>query len=209
MAAWGEEQEMAVRTGRRPGQQDTRQEILDAARPLFAELGYARTSMRAVAREAGVDPALIHHYFGTKEGLFQATLELPIDPTAVLEGLPDGPVEELPARLLDRFLSVWDNPEVSPAMISVLRRALDDPQKAEPLRRNVVQQFIAEPLRQILHELDPSTADQRISLLVTQLMGVIMSRHLVGLEPVASLTTDQLRELLLPALAHHMFGDLS
>lgn len=200
---------MAPPMGRRPGQQGTRQQIIDAARPLFAARGFAETSVRAIAREAGVDPAMINHWFGSKEGLFQAILDLPIDPITAIAGVADGPVEQIPQQLLDRFLAVWEDPELSDAMAIVLRRALDDPDQRLLLRGNVVHQFIAEPLRAALARRDPATADRRVALILTQMLGVIVARKVVGVEPLASLTPDQLHALLLPALTHHMLGDLS
>src|SRR4029453_18775916 len=99
-----------ARTGRRPGNQDTREAILDAARDAFAERGYDQASIRAIATGAGVDPALVHHYFGTKEQLFLATVEAPIAPGAVVRAVLAGDEAQLPERLLRQFLSVWDNP---------------------------------------------------------------------------------------------------
>src|SRR3954469_11292384 len=96
--------------GRRPGAPDTRADILAAARALFADRGFGRTTIRAVASDAGVDPALVHHYFGTKDDLFVASLQLPVDPrerlAPALAGGPDGAAE----RILRVFLEVWDEP---------------------------------------------------------------------------------------------------
>src|ERR687890_2439282 len=101
----------APRRGRRPGAPDTRATILDAARTAFAQKGFAGTTIRAVATAAGVDAALVHHYFGTKDDLFLAALELPVDPRVALAPAiaagPDGAGE----RMLRVFLSVWDDPE--------------------------------------------------------------------------------------------------
>src|SRR6266566_170590 len=99
-----------ARTGRRPGNQDTREAILAAAREAFAERGYDRVSIRAIATSAGVDPALVHHYFGTKDQLFLATVDAPIDPGEILPKILAGERDELPERLVRTFLSVWDHP---------------------------------------------------------------------------------------------------
>ncbi|MGZ4460469.1 MAG: TetR/AcrR family transcriptional regulator, partial [Nocardioidaceae bacterium] len=99
-----------VSRGRRPGSPDTRAAILDAARGLFASGGFSGTSVRAVAAKAGVDPALVHHYFGTKEDLFVAALALPIDLRDVLAGVAaSGEPEQVAERLLRVFFSVWDD----------------------------------------------------------------------------------------------------
>src|SRR6476661_8008143 len=102
----------APRRGRRPGAPDTRAAILASARALFAEHGYAGTTVRAVATAAGVDGALVHHYFGTKQDLFLAALELPVDPRVVLAGaVAEGP-DTAGDQMLRVFLSVWDDPEL-------------------------------------------------------------------------------------------------
>src|SRR5918912_3213202 len=101
--------------GRRPGAPDTRATILDAARALFAERGFAGTTIRGVASAAGVDAALVHHYFGTKDDLFLAAMELPVDPRRVLAPALTGDVGAAGERLLRAFLSMWDDPEISPA----------------------------------------------------------------------------------------------
>ena len=119
---------MSTRTsrGRRPGAPDTRAEVLDAARASFAEKGFRATTIRAVAASAGVDPALVHHYFGTKDNLFLAALEMPVDPRELLAPVvqlgPDGAGE----RLLRTFLSVWDDPEIQVRLLAVVRSVLDD-----------------------------------------------------------------------------------
>ena len=112
--------------GRRPGAPDTRAEVLAAARASFAEKGFRGTTIRAVAAAAGVDPALVHHYFGTKDDLFLAALEMPVDPRELLAPVmaqgPDGAGE----RLLRTFLSVWDDPEIQVRLLAVVRSVLDE-----------------------------------------------------------------------------------
>ena len=112
---------MTVSRGRRPGAPDTRAEVLAAARASFAEKGFRGTTIRAVAAAAGVDPALVHHYFGTKDDLFVAALQISVDPREVLAPVvaagPDGAGE----RLLRTFLSVWDDPELQPGLVALAR----------------------------------------------------------------------------------------
>ena len=97
--------------GRRPGGPDTRGEILDAARETFAAKGFEGTSLRAVARAAGVDAALVHHYFDGKESLFVEAMALPIDPRVVAERVLDGPVDGIGDRIIGTFLAVWEAPD--------------------------------------------------------------------------------------------------
>ena len=117
---------MTVSRGRRPGAPDTRAEVLAAARASFAEKGFRGTTIRAVAAAAGVDPALVHHYFGTKDDLFVAALQVSVDPREVLAPVvaagPDGAGE----RLLRTFLSVWDDPELQPGLVALARSMMAD-----------------------------------------------------------------------------------
>src|SRR5882757_2919446 len=99
-----------ARTGRRPGKQDTREAILAAARETFSQRGYDQTSIRAIAAGAGVDPALIHHYFGSKDQLFLATVQAPMNPAELLPQILSGGAGEVPERLVRTFVSVWDHP---------------------------------------------------------------------------------------------------
>ena len=102
---------MSTRPGRRPGGPDTRGEILQAARESFADKGFGATSIRAVAREAGVDAALVHHYFDSKDSLFIEAMALPIDPRQIAARILDGPREELGRRIVTIFLGVWESDE--------------------------------------------------------------------------------------------------
>lgn len=115
----------AAARGRRRGSPDTRAAILAAARARFAESGFAGTSIRRVAGDAGVDPALVHHYFGSKDDLFVAALELPVDPRAVLAEQVVGPVAGAGERLLRALIGVWDDPAVRPALLAMVRRLIE------------------------------------------------------------------------------------
>ena len=110
--------------GRRPGGPDTRGEILAAARRSFAEKGFGGTTIRAVAGEAGVDPALVHHYFGAKDDLFLAALQIPVDPRALVPTIFAPGVEGAGERLLRVFLSVWDDPHTRLPLIALVRASL-------------------------------------------------------------------------------------
>ena len=111
--------------GRRPGSPDTRAAILEAARARFAEGGFRATTIRAVAADAGVDAALVHHYFGTKDDLFVAAMELPVDPRQLLAPVLAGGVDGAAERFLGVFLSVWDDPELQPALLAVARGVME------------------------------------------------------------------------------------
>src|SRR5687767_860862 len=103
------------RTGRRPGNQDTREAILAAARKAFSERGFDGASIRAIATSAGVDPALVHHYFGNKDQLFLATMQMPINPNDFLPKVFEPGIDGIGERIVRTFLGVWDSPAGSAA----------------------------------------------------------------------------------------------
>ena len=189
--------------GRRPGAPDTRAAILDAARHGFATSGFARTSVRAIAAEAGVDPALVHHYFGTKDELFLAALELPVDPRKVLapaiEGGPDGAAE----RMLRAFLSVWDDPEMRVRLVAVFRGILDA--EGERLLR---EGFLPVVLGPVGEALGIDRPELRMPLVASQVVGLIVLRYVISLEPIASLSGDEVVAIYAPTLQRYLTGPI-
>lgn len=190
--------------GRRTGSGETRAAILEAAAASFAERGYAGTTMRGVAAEAGVDAALIHHYFGTKQELFRAVLELPVDLQAVASRVLAGDREELGERLASAFLSVWDDPAASRPLLAQLRSALTDPVAAESLRGFVIDTVLAT----VTEAIDRPRSDLRATLAASQLIGVAILRHALELEPLASADRDELAAALGPTLQRYLTGPL-
>jgi AcrR family transcriptional regulator len=193
------------RTGRRPGSEDTRGRILVAARHAFAERGFDATSMRQVAAEAHVDPALVHHYFGTKHRLFVAAMEFPVDPATVLPAiLAAGPGDELGTRFATFVVTLWDRPEVRPLVAGIVRSAATDPVAAAMARR-----LLAEgPLLALAGALDQPDAPLRATLAGAQLMGVAMARYVVRIEPLASMPAEALAALVGPSIQRYLAGDL-
>jgi AcrR family transcriptional regulator len=193
----------APRRGRRPGAPDTRSTILDAARAAFAEKGFAGATIRAVASSAGVDAALVHHYFGTKDDLFLAAMELPVDPRQVigpaLAGGPDGAGE----RLLRAFLSVWDDPEVSPSLLGIVRSALQPGGE-----RMLTHGFVPVVLMPVGEALGIDRPEVRMPLVISQAAGIILTRYLVRLEPIASMPAEQVVATYAPVIQHYLTGDV-
>lgn len=189
--------------GRRPGSPDTRAAILDAARELFAAGGFSGTSVRAVAARAGVDPALVHHYFGTKDELFVAALAIPVDLRQVLAPVvadgPDGAAE----RLLRTFLSVWDDPVIQLPLIGLARRLLD-PSGGELMRDGFLQVVIG-PLGTALGIEDP---ERRMPIVASQVVGLILMRYLLEVEPVASMSADEVVGIYAPTIQRYLTGPL-
>lgn len=188
------------RPGRRPGSADTRGEILAAAKKVFAEKGFDKATVRGIAREAKVDPALVHHYFDTKEGIFAAAMRLPITPEAVIPLLLEGPREDLGERLVRMILQVTATPETREPMVAMIRSAVTNEQAVTMFR-----EFISNALlHQVADRLE--VPHLRIEAAFAQMFGVIMGRYVLKLEPLASATHDELVEVLAPTIQRYFSG---
>ncbi|MEQ4715740.1 TetR family transcriptional regulator [Nonomuraea sp. B19D2] len=188
------------RPGRRPGSADTRGEILTAARKVFAEKGFDKATVRAIARAAEVDPALVHHYFDTKEGMFAAAMQLPITPDQIIPTLIEGPREEIGERLVRLILQVTAAPETREPMVALIRSAMTNEQAATMFR-----EFISNALLfQVANRL--GVPHLRIEAAFAQMYGVIMGRYVIKLEPLASASHDELAELLAPTIQRYLVG---
>ncbi len=190
--------------GRPSGASDNREKILAAARDLFARNGFANTSIRAVAAAAGVDAALVHHYHGTKQQLFAAAVELPIDPMTVLGPLRETPVEELGHTLPELLLPLWDS-QAGTGLIAALRAMLTGTEV--PLARSFFRDIVIAELAPRIDE--PSgTGVLRAEFAASQLMGVVVARYIIGLEPIASLPPQDVVAMIAPTLQRYLTGDL-
>lgn len=192
------------RPGRPPGSSDTRRRILDSARELFARNGIHKTSIRAVAAAAGVDSALVHHYYGNKEQLFAAAIRIPIDPMDVLVPLREVPVSELGYRLPSLLLPLWDS-EMGAGMIATLRSILAGSEVN--FFRAFVEEVIADEIAPRVDD-PPGSGVVRIQFVASQLVGVVMARYIVELEPFASLPIQQIAETIAPTLQRYLTGAL-
>lgn len=190
--------------GRRRGSPDTRAVVLAAARELFAGQGFAGTTIRAIAARAEVDPALVHHYFGSKDDLFLAALALPVDPRQVLAPALAGGADGAGERLLRTFVSVWDDPEHQGALIAVARLALD-PQAGDRLLRDGFLPVVLQPVGAALGLDRP---ELRMPLVMSQLVGLIVTRYLLRVEPVASMSPEELVAAYAPVLQRFLTGDV-
>ncbi len=190
---------MSGRTGRRPGDPDvTRRAILDAARATFGEYGFERATIRRIAAAADVDPALIHHYFGSKQGLFAAAHEIPFDPTRVIAQLAAGPRSELGERVARFYLTVMGVPG-SPA-ISLLRAAATNDAAARMLG-----EFIEDLLLGHAGELtDADNPRLRLALVGSHMIGVIFARSMVGVPELSEADPEVLIDIIAPVLQRYL-----
>ncbi|HEV8425398.1 MAG TPA: TetR family transcriptional regulator [Actinomycetes bacterium] len=194
-----------ARTGRRPGVSGTREAILDAARRAFAEHGYQRATIRGVAELAGVDPALVHHYFGTKQGLFVAAVQLPVNPVEQLSALLADDPEVIGQRMIGLFLSVWDQAANNSPMLALVRSAVSDERAAAMLREFITE----EVLGRIAEELGSPDAKLRASLVGSQLVGLLLARYIIRVEPLASAPPALVAAAIGPNLQRYLTGDIA
>ena len=192
------------RPGRPPGTSDTRERILNSARELFARNGIDKTSIRAIAAAADVDPALVHHYYGTKTQLFAAAIHIPIDPMQIIGPLQQIPVEEIGYMLPSLLLPLWDS-EMGKGFIATLRSILagSDPS----LVRSFLQEVITKEVGSRVDD-PPGSGPVRVQFVASQLVGVVMARYILELDPFKSLPVEQIAETIAPNLQRYLTGEL-
>jgi AcrR family transcriptional regulator len=188
------------RSGRRPGTSGTREAIARAARRLFAERGYDRTTLRAIAAEAAVDPALVVHFFGSKQGLFLSVVELPFEPAEVLPEILAGDRTAVGRRFARFVVGVLEDPEARSRMTGIVRAAASEPAAARIVRELLTSRILG-PLAASLGADD---APLRATLTGSQVVGLVMARHVVGVEPLASLEPEALVDAVGPTFQHYL-----
>ena len=188
------------RTGRRPGTPDTREAILTEARRQFATRGYDATSLRGIAADAKVDPALLIHYFGTKEGLFIAATGLPARLSDLFAGLDGSDVHESADALVRGYLQVVDSDQSRNAILALVRSAVSQEKAAAMLREFLT----AELLSVIAGWTQAPNAPLRAALVAAQLVGIAMLRHVVRVEPVVRASPDEIVALVAPVIEMYL-----
>lgn len=192
------------RSGRRPGETRTRAAILEAARSQFGSKGFDRASLRAIAAEAGVDQALIPHFFGSKIGLFIQVVELPVDPEAVIPGVVEGRREEIGERVATFLIRVLENDDACATVTAMVRAATSEPEAARLVRERLTHELWA-PLAR---ELDVDAGELRVSLVGTQIIGLVLARYVVQVEPLASAPPERVVSLIAPTLQRYLVEPL-
>jgi AcrR family transcriptional regulator len=190
------------RRGRRPAGEDTKAALLTAAREVFTEQGFDGATVRAIAARAEVDPAMVNHWFGGKQGLFAAAVHLPVTPDWIRATVLSGPADEIAARVVRTFVSTWDG-SGGGGFAALVRSAATQPSAADMLR-----EFITSLFGGILRELGVDQPELRLGLFGSQLAGLGLARYVIRLEPIASADVETLVATIAPTLQHYLTGEL-
>jgi AcrR family transcriptional regulator len=193
------------RGGRRPGPSRTREAILAAAGRHFAQRGYDRASLRGIAAEAGVDQKLIAHYFGSKQQLFVAAVGLPLNPAEVLPMILAGDRDSIGDRLAALLVAVLEQPQLHQGLTGVIRAAASEPRVARMLREFLTRELFG-PAAEMLGSDD---GPFRANLVGSQIVGLVMARYVIRIEPLASMPPEAVAAAVAPTLQRYLFGPLS
>jgi AcrR family transcriptional regulator len=192
------------RSGRRPGEGNTKDDILRAARRTFAMYGYRGTTMRMIAREAKVDAALIHHFFTSKAGVYAASVSGSFDLEILIDEVLAASREEAAEVLVRQFLAVWGSEERREAILAVLRSAVSYDDAAEMLTTYVIGQSIG----RIVAAFTTSDAELRATLISSQLIGMALLRYVLKAEPLASASPEVIVGWLVPTIDRYLIHSL-
>jgi AcrR family transcriptional regulator len=188
------------RSGRRAGDSGTREAILEAARTRFAEHGYDGATIRGIAADARVDPALVHHFYGTKEKLFIAAMRFPVVPSEVIGQMVGIDRERLGETIVRTVLGVWEREDTRDQATGLLRSAVTN-ERAATMIRGFVSRTI---LGAVATHVDAGDAEFRASLVASQIIGLGIARYVIAVEPLASASTDDVAAAVGPTLQRYL-----
>ncbi|RSM83840.1 TetR/AcrR family transcriptional regulator [Kibdelosporangium aridum] len=193
------------RRGRRPAGADTKNALIEAARDVFSEQGYEGATVRAIAKRAGVDPAMVNHWFGGKEGLFaQSVLQLPVDPAVIANEISSGDVNTLGDRVVRRFLTVWDS--TGGGQFAALVRSVAGHEMAVQGLRDI---FLKQIFIRVAAQTGADNAMFRATLVASQLIGMGMVRYVAKFEPLASNDIDTMAAAVGPTVQRYFTGEIA
>lgn len=193
---------MATRTGgRRPGSTTTREAILDAARDHFGARGYEGTTIRGIATQAGVDPALVHHFFGSKDDLFLEVLRMPETVMTRVPEIVGADLEHAGEELSRFYLGLYEDPETRPAMLTSIRSAVSQDEAARILRDSISARLFVSVGRLL-----PDHAGVRMSLAMSHLTGLAIGRYIFRIEPVTEMPVDEVVAWVAPTIQRYLTG---
>jgi AcrR family transcriptional regulator len=193
------------RRGRREGTTESREHILATAQRLFAEHGFDGTSLRQIAREASVDPAMVHHFFKGKDELFAQSVALPADPAQVLEGVDQYDPQHRAEAIVRAVLRLWESP-AQHSLVAFLRGTIGSKAKTLLLREVVTRTIISRIMAGVPGA--PAEVAMRGNLVATQMVGIMLVRYVVRLEPLASASPEDVVRLVAPNVQHYLTGPL-
>jgi AcrR family transcriptional regulator len=194
-----------AKAGRRPGTPETRGRILEAARTAFGERGFNATTIRALAADARVDPALVHHYFSTKADLYAAAIELPMSPSTVIPQVFSGDVSGLGRRVTEFFFSVWEAPESRRPLLAMLGGAFGGNERGTAgFREFLVRGLLTRVVAAIG---GGRRAEVRVELAMAHLLGIAVLRYVVRVEPLASVEVSRIVDLVAPRVQSYFDGE--
>ncbi|MFJ2774418.1 TetR family transcriptional regulator [Streptomyces sp. NPDC087300] len=181
----------------------TRDRILEAAREEFSERGYEKASVRGIAKAAGVDSALVHHYFGTKEQVFEAAITVTFAPALEAPAaIEEGPLDAVGERLTRFIFGIWENPATRAPLLAIVRSAMNNDTAAAVFRRLVAAQLLS----RVAGRIDLPDAELRAELAAAQLVGTAMLRYVIKVEPLASASVEQIVARVAPVVQGHLTG---
>jgi AcrR family transcriptional regulator len=189
--------------GRRPGDEDTRERILASARRLFAQRGYEQASMRVIARDADVDPSLIVHYFGSKQGLLEQCLQLPVDPRIVLSDVAKAPAEQRGELLVRALVAAWEQPELQEHLLGMLRTGT-----SHDVARETLQRSLHDAVQPVVAGLAIDDPERRSALVISQIAGLAITRYFLRIPEVVALTPDEIITAVGPTVQRYLTGPL-
>lgn len=192
------------RSGRRPGSPVTREAILAAAREAFLDSGYRTATIRGIAAQAAVDPALVMHFFGNKEALFQEAMRLQIDPSQVFGPAIAGDPSKAGETIVRYFLEAWESESQHDTLLGLVRSAVSEEIAAEMIRTGPIR-----GAQEMLAAAGVDNPELRAALVGTQLIGLAMARYIVNVEPIASAGVDELAAAVGPTLQRYISEPLS
>ncbi|WHM37340.1 TetR family transcriptional regulator [Streptomyces sp. BPTC-684] len=179
-----------------------RERILKAARAEFAQRGYDKTSVRGIAKAAGVDAALVHHYFDTKDGVFEAAVELTLEPVQLVPAVvgAGASLDGVGERMARYFIEVWENPATRAQLLALFRSALTHEAAAKVLRTFVLRRV----LERVAADLNVPDPRFRVELAASHLVGIAVLRYVLKVEPLASTDPEQIIEMVAPTLQRYL-----
>ncbi|MFJ9250445.1 TetR family transcriptional regulator [Streptomyces sp. NPDC101776] len=182
--------------GRPRGGSDAKERILAAARTAFLQRGYNATTMRAVASAADVDPALISYHFGSKQGLFGGAMALGISPGQVMARMLESDPEQMPQQIIRAVLAVWDDPELGGSLTLLVTQAQRDPALLRAFREYAERELTA----RLAERIGGTDGAERAGAVLTTTLGLIFSRYVLRLNPMAAMDSERIVGLLAPGL---------